>query len=123
MEKVQDGQRVRLLWILSVTLYCLLIMTMSVEHWMLVAPALDSPWLIWSIRLAPLLVLAPSIFRRYARSFVWLCFVLLFYFSSSVVYGCTRQTGAWLSWVLVALCAGLFTSALLYVRCVYRSRS
>jgi len=72
-------------WFVCLILYLILLVGISIEHWVLRPPAIDSPWLIWFFKIAPLLLFFPGMVYRRPRVFVWLSFVLLFYFISGVV--------------------------------------
>ena len=118
----RQGQCISRLWLVCTLLYALLIITLSLDHWVIAPPAVDSLWLIGGVRLAPLLLFAPGLLMRHSRAFVWLCFVLLFYFCSAIVYGWIRQSAAWMGWLQAAEITALFSCSLMYVRCKGRAR-
>ena len=63
----------------------------------------------------PLLLLLPGLIQRHYRSYSWLCFLMLIYFTSYVVqvYSSTRGIYDW---------AGLTLSVILFVSAMYASR-
>ena len=87
---------------------------------LLLAQALDSaqreaPWVIWMLRLAPLLVFLPGVLRDRTRSYVWLCFVSLLVFVTLVerLFGDVRDTVAWVAMLAVV---SYFNAGMMYVR-------
>ena len=105
-------------WLIAMLSYCLLIITISLEHWFFNPPAVDSPFLIWLIRTGPLLMLAPGILCQWPRWFAWICFVVLFYFTSAVVGALPENDLS--SWIQTLLCVTLFISSMFYVRWYYQ---
>lgn len=106
-------------WLVAALSYGLLLLAVSLQHWWLHPPEVDSPFLIWLARVSPLLLLAPGVIRRWPRWFAWLCFVVLFYFTSAVVDAFLHNDIA--GWLQTALCVSLFASSMFYVRWHYQS--
>ena len=75
----------------------------------------NAPWPVWIIRIIPLLLFIPSVARDNLRAVIWLCFVVLFYFISSVelVFAQPSDPVAVIGIIAVVL---LFSSATLYIR-------
>ena len=75
----------------------------------------NAPWPVWIIRIIPLLLFMPSVARDNLRAVIWLCFVVLFYFISSVelVFAQPSDPVAVIGIIAVVL---LFSSATLYIR-------
>ncbi|MCL6270675.1 DUF2069 domain-containing protein [Sansalvadorimonas sp. 2012CJ34-2] len=111
-------QKVRISWSVSALLYLILILSITLEHWVIDPPSVDSPLLIWFLRVLPLLIFLPAIIKAYARGFAWLGFVVLFYFTSGVVDGMTKSE--WMGWLQAGLSIGLFSSSIFYVRWFYQ---
>jgi len=74
----------------------------------------NAPWPVWIIRIIPLLLFMPSVARDNLRAVIWLCFVVLFYFISSVelVFAQPSDPVAVIGIIAVVL---LFSSATLYI--------
>ena len=114
------GPKATLCWRVSVVLYVLLLVTISLDHWVIAPPAVDSPWLIFSLRIMPLIMFAPAVFTKHGRGFAWLGFVVLFYFTSGVVSGWAHQS--WIGWLLAAESLALFTSTIFFVRWYFQGK-
>ncbi len=74
-----------------------------------------APWIIWLVRLVPLLMFIPGMLRDKLRSYIWLCFVSLLYFVMMVLRMFADPTKL-LSILGMASVVVLFLSAMLYVR-------
>lgn len=74
-----------------------------------------APWLIWLVRLLPLLVFIPGMLADRLRSYIWLCFVCLMYFMSAVLRIFAQPQDPVTIIGLIAIVT-LFISAMLYVR-------
>ena len=72
-----------------------------------------------ALQLVPLLMLLPGIISRHYRTYSWLCFLMLIYFTSYVVqvYSTKRDPLDWLGLVLTII---LFVSAMLSSRWLQR---
>lgn len=75
----------------------------------------SAPWVIWLLRLVPLLLFIPGMLADRLRSYIWLCFVCLLYFMSAVLRVFAQPQDPVTITGLVAIVA-LFISAMLYVR-------
>ncbi|WP_137820599.1 DUF2069 domain-containing protein [Pseudomonas sp. 2FG] len=73
------------------------------------------PWVILSIELAPLLILAPGLLLGSARAHAWTCFVVNLYFIKGVL-AAFDPSRSWLGWSETLLSLTLFCAALLYTR-------
>ena len=69
-------------------------------------------WVIW---VAPLLLFLPGLLRGAWKSHLWLCFVVLVYFTLTVsrLFGPRRDLADWLELVSIVV---LFVSAMLFAR-------
>jgi uncharacterized membrane protein len=74
-----------------------------------------APWLIWVVRLLPLLIFLPGMLANKLRSYIWLCFVCLLYFMVAVLRMFAQPENLVTIAGLVATVT-LFTSAMMYVR-------
>lgn len=75
----------------------------------------NAPWPVWLIRIAPLVLFMPGVARDNLRAVIWLCFVVLFYFISSVE-AVFAQPSDVVARVGIALVVALFITATLYIR-------
>ncbi len=73
------------------------------------------PWVILSIELAPLLILAPGLLLGSARAHAWTCFVVNLYFIKGVLAAFDPNRSL-LGWLEALLSLTLFCTALLYTR-------
>jgi uncharacterized membrane protein len=74
-----------------------------------------APWIIWLLRLLPLLVFVPGMLADGLRSYIWLCFVCLLYFMNAVLRMFAQPQDPVTITGLVAIVT-LFISAMMYVR-------
>lgn len=75
----------------------------------------QAPWFIWTLKLAPLLLFLPGVYRDNLRSYIWLCFVSNMYFIVLVQRIFAQPGSAIVITGLLAVVL-LFTFAMLYVR-------
>jgi len=73
------------------------------------------PWVILSIELAPLVLLAPGLILGSARAHAWTCFVVNLYFIKGVL-AAFDPARSLLGWAEALLSLTLFCAALLYTR-------
>jgi uncharacterized membrane protein len=90
--------------------YCLLLLQQLVDAW-----AQGAPWIVWLVKLLPLLLFLPGMLKDNLRSFIWLCFVCLLYFIV-MVQRLFVVPGDTLAVVGTFAVVSLFTAAMLYVR-------
>ena len=90
--------------------YGLLLVQQMVDAW-----AHDVPWVVWLVKLAPLLLFLPGMLKDVLRSFIWLCFVCLLYFIV-LVQRIFLVPGDSLAVIGTVAVVSLFTAAMLYVR-------
>ncbi len=73
-------------------------------------------WLpILAVKLIPLLIVLPGMLRQHLRPYIWLCFIVLFYFTQSVVETFLSK-GAGLDLIITVLTILLFIAAMLHVK-------
>ena len=70
---------------------------------------------ILAIQILPLLAFLPKLFKRQARAFIWLCFVILVYFIKGVL-GAFKPQPDWMDLTLLILSVVIFISAMLTSR-------
>ena len=90
--------------------YGLFLIQQGVDAWVQ-----GAPWIVWVVKLAPLLLFLPGMLKDNLRSFIWLCFVCLLYFIVLVQRLFVVQ-GDTLAIVGTVAVVTLFTAAMLYVR-------
>ena len=76
-------------------------------------------WPAWLLQAVPLLMMLPGVFTKRYRSFSWVCFLMLAYFSSYVVqvYSSNAQ---WIDWLGLVTTIIIFVSAMLASRLLQR---
>lgn len=90
-------------------LICLLIPLLQTD------PGTHAFWLKIPITLLPLLIFAPGLLQGRNRSYLWICFVVLVYFTAGVVQAWLTQ-GAILPVITTGLTILLFSLAIAFVR-------
>ena len=90
--------------------YGLLLLQQGVDAWMQ-----QAPWIVWVIKLLPLLLFLPGMLRDRLRSFIWVCFVCLLYFIV-LVQRLFVESGSPLVIVGTVAVVTLFIASMLYVR-------
>ncbi len=70
---------------------------------------------IWIIQVIPLLLFAPGLHRTNLRTYAWMCFVVLLYFTHGVLVA-FDPSRMWLGIVQVTLCVILFCCLILFIR-------
>jgi uncharacterized membrane protein len=95
--------------------YVLLLLMMIVTSLPGIVPDGSSPWLILIIKLSPLLLVLPGMAMDSLRAHTWLCFIVLFYFTQSVVEA-FLSLGATIDLFITLLTIVIFLSAMLYIK-------
>ncbi|MDX1453549.1 MAG: DUF2069 domain-containing protein [Oleiphilaceae bacterium] len=95
--------------------YALLLLLMVITSLPGTIPEGSSSVLILSIKLLPLLIVLPGIISGTLRAYIWLCFIVLFYFTQAVVES-FLSAGAGLDLLITLLTVVMFCSAMLYVK-------
>lgn len=72
-------------------------------------------WALWMVQSLPLLIFVPGLWRGYYRTYSWLCFVVLLYFTWSVA-NVMSPLVYWRDILVVALTVILFVSAMMASR-------
>ena len=98
-----------ILWLIASS-YLLLLVTITIDA-LKVKEGFSG---IWLLQILPLLLLLPGLLKQHYRSFSWLCFLMLAYFTGYVVqvYSPTRDPQDWISLALtlIIFIAGMFAS-------------
>ena len=100
---------------LSLWSYVLLLLMMIITSLPSMIPEGSSPLFILTVKLIPLLILMPGLFLDHLRAFIWLCFIVLFYFTQSVVEA-FLSSGANIDLFITALTVIMFLSAMFYIK-------
>ncbi len=97
------------LW-LTYSAYLLLLIVLTLDTLAASKPS----WIVWCLQVLPLLLLLPGIIYKHYRSYSWLCFLMLAYFTSYVVqvYSPTRNPHDWfgLAATVIVFIAAMFAS-------------
>ncbi|MFC3609004.1 DUF2069 domain-containing protein [Stutzerimonas tarimensis] len=72
-------------------------------------------WVVVTIQLVPLLLVAPGMFTGSPRAHAWACFIVNLYFIQGVL-AATDPARSTYGWLLASLSVILFIAALLYTR-------
>jgi uncharacterized membrane protein len=75
----------------------------------------DGGLTLWLLQCVPLLIFAPGLRQQRYRTYSWLCFVILLYFTWSVT-NVMSPLSFWRDWLVVILSVVLFISAMLASR-------
>jgi uncharacterized membrane protein len=73
------------------------------------------PGIVWVFRIAPLLIFVPGMIADKLRSYIWLCFVSLLYFTTLVLRLFAEPSNL-VAILAMASVVSLFIGAMLYVR-------
>lgn len=104
--------KTRLVWQLTIVLYLSLLIALTVDH-AVIRNAFF--WPVWLMQTLPLLLIAPGLLKRRARSGTWLCFIILFHLLSAIDNAATTGRIA-IYTGMTFLIITLFTTSLLFVR-------
>ena len=100
---------------ITLACYVLLILMMIITSLPSMLPEGASPWTTLTIKLIPLLIIMPGLLLDHLRAFIWLCFIVLFYFTQSVVETFLSQ-GANIDYLITFLTVAQFLSAMFYIK-------
>lgn len=95
--------------------YAILLLLMIITSLPGQVPAGTSIALILGVKLLPLLIVLPGLLSSQLRAYIWLCFIVLFYFTQAVVET-FLSAGAGLDWLITTLTVVMFCTAMLYVK-------
>lgn len=95
--------------------YTLLLLLMIVTSLPGQVPEGTTISLILAVKLLPLLIVLPGLLANHLRAYIWLCFIVLFYFTQAVVET-FLSAGAGLDWLITALTIVMFCTAMMYVK-------
>jgi uncharacterized membrane protein len=90
--------------------YSVLLLQQTADAWLH-----QAPWFIWVLKVVPLLLFLPGMYKDNLRSYIWLCFVCLGYFMILVQRIFAQPDSLLVSSGLFAVVL-LFIAAMMYVR-------
>ena len=105
----------------TVATYVLFCCLMALFVYWNVARSSDFSLVVFAIQAGPLLLLLPSMIKRYYRAYSWLCFILLFYFIIAVERAFVSTAGI-NEYLFVGLIVSLFISAMMTGRWLQRTQ-
>lgn len=106
---------------LLITFYCTyiaLLVIITLDTLILVDHS-NKFWPAWLLQIVPLLMLLPGIMLKRYRSFSWVCFLMLLYFSSFVVQVYTDYQ-QWIDWLGLMVTVTIFITAMITSRSLQR---
>ncbi|MFT6031107.1 MAG: putative membrane protein [Oleiphilaceae bacterium] len=100
---------------LTWTSYVLMLLMMIVTSLPAAIPEGSSVTLILLIKLIPLLIILPGLAKDALRSHIWLCFIILFYFTQSVVET-FLSSAAYTDIFITSLSVIIFLASMFYIK-------
>ena len=102
------------LWLIY-SCYLSLLAVITLDTWF----AAQHFWAVWLLQAIPLLLLMPGLLLKHYRSYSWLCFLILAYFTSYVVQVYSPSRGAY-DWLGLMLTITIFISSMFASRWLQR---
>lgn len=99
------------------TLACYMALLLLITGLNVIRP--DGSVLHWLVQALPLLIVMPGMLYNHYRSYSWLCFVILIYFTAYVVE-VLSPLYIWTDAIALALSVGIFVSAMMTSRWLQR---
>ena len=75
-----------------------------------------SIFLVLAVKFIPLLIVLPGLLLDKLRSYVWLCFIVLFYFTRAFVDAYMRDESVWVDSFITLTTIVLFMAAMYFVK-------
>ncbi len=100
---------------LTWTSYVLMLLMMIITSLPAAIPEGSSVVIILLVKLIPLLIILPGLVKDTLRSHIWLCFIILFYFTQSVVET-FLSSAANTDIFITALTVVLFLASMFYIK-------
>lgn len=72
--------------------------------------------LVLAVKFIPLLIVLPGLLLNKLRSYVWLCFIVLFYFTRAFVDAYMRDESVWIDSLITLTTIVLFIAAMYFVK-------
>jgi uncharacterized membrane protein len=76
-----------------------------------------SVWVLLTVKLVPLLILLPGLLKARGKTYQWLCFILMIYFTDGIMRAYLSGYD-WPPTLMTVLTAGLFVMAIVRIRAV-----
>jgi len=95
--------------------YVLLLLMMIITSLPGQVPEKSSVGFILSVKLVPLLIVLPGLMKDNLRAFIWLCFIVLFYFTQSVVESFLSKA-AGVDLLITILTVVIFISSMYFIK-------
>ena len=95
--------------------YVLMLLMMIITSLPGQIPDGSSVLIILTVKLVPLLILLPGLIQDRLRSHIWLCFIILFYFTQSVVESFLSQAALG-DLFITLLTVTIFLSSMFYIK-------
>lgn len=108
------NQKVKLSHLTTLLSYLLLLVLMVVSTFLSTLPPEASRGFMLAVKIVPLLIFLPGLLKGNLRAHIWLCFVVLFYFTRAVVDAFLTE-GAILESVITATTVVVFIAAMMNV--------
>ena len=107
--------RARLARFLVLASFALLVLLLSMQTFGITRLQLLTRAVVWTVWVLPLLLFLPGILRGSWKSHLWLCFVILVYFTITVskLFDARRSPADWLELVAIVV---LFIAAMMFAR-------
>ncbi len=105
------GRKLSIARTLVLTCYCGLLLMFTI----LTLFQAEPNWPLWIVQVVPLLIFAPGLKRGEHRTYSWLCFVVLLYFTWAVT-NTMSPLAYWRDYLAVMLTVVLFASAMMASR-------
>ena len=74
-----------------------------------------SVWVLLAVKLVPLLILLPGLIKARSKTYQWLCFVIMLYFTDGIMRAYLSGYD-WPPTLMTLLTAGIFITAIIRIR-------
>ena len=108
------NQKVKYSHITALFSYLLLLILMVASTLLSTLPPEASRTFMLAVKIVPLLIFLPGLLKGYLRAHIWLCFVVLFYFTRAIVNAFLTE-GAILETIITATTVILFNASMMNV--------
>jgi uncharacterized membrane protein len=96
--------------------YFVLLATLAFSSFFPGPPEGVSIFLVLAVKFIPLLIVLPGLLLNKLRSYVWLCFIVLFYFTRAFVDAYMRDESVWVDSFITLTTIVLFMAAMYFVK-------
>lgn len=98
------------------TAYFVLLAALAFSSFVPGPPEGVSIFLVLAVKFIPLLIVLPGLLLNKLRSYVWLCFIVLFYFTRAFVDAYMRDESVWVDSFITLTTIVLFMAAMYFVK-------